>query len=186
MHNDSNRRRIRDLRPGESAYIADHMAWIHGDHMYVLADGFLGPLAPLGSNNLRLVRFPDNRLAVDVSAVTGNLHRGPCPFGSAGNSAIRVDVEIVKPAPDGTLRLNDVERGNHCWISTDDAWIWGDHMWVDGKAETSREMTAEKPLRIRRMLSGEYCCDISRCGQTHWRGNPQTMENWPLQISRML
>lgn len=177
-------RSISQLRAGESAYVPDHAAWVSGGHMYLDGNFPLRGLSPMGSHTLRLVRYPDGRLACDLSAMD-HWVSGVSPCGRTHN-AVKVDFELVKPMRDGVFRLNDLRPGHSVWISTNDAWIWGPHMWVDGQARASHQMTEETALRIERTLEGEYRCDVSRCRGTQWRDNPQTMQNWPLQIAQAI
>jgi hypothetical protein len=179
-----NQRRIADLLPGESAFVPDHAAWIEGEHMFVNADFPLRGLSAVGSHNLRLVRFPDGRLACDVSEVRDGFHRGGSPYGRCNR--IQVDMEIVKPNADGARRLTDLPRGGSAFIATGSAWIWGPHMWLDGLAEIADTMSADKALRVVRNLDGEYTVDLSRCGDAQYAGNPQQERNWPLQVARAL
>jgi hypothetical protein len=176
-----NTRRILDLRAGESAFAPTHAAWINGHDMYLNGNYPIHRVGG-GSFGLRLVKFPNGKLAVDLTHCHGTRFDSIAAF--AGDvPPVRVDMALEAPLPDPDhRRIFDVKPGDFAFISTTSAWVFGEHMWLDGSAATSDTKSGDTPLFIERRLDGSYVIDNHYCQDALYSTDWRAEHVWPIQV----
>lgn len=174
-------RTILNLQPGESAYTPTHAAWIRGSDM-MLNGHFPIKRVGGGSFGLRLVKLPNGNLAVDLSGCQGERF-STIPAFAGDVPAVRVDVALTQPLPDpDRRRIFDMTGDSFGFVSTESAWVFGAHMWLDGLATVCDKQSGETPLLVERYSDGSFVIDNHFCQdaqyQTAWRDEC----SWPVQV----
>lgn len=176
---------ILNLQPGESAFTPAHAAWVEGPDMY------LNGSYPIrrrggGSFSLRLIKYPNGALAVDLSGCAGERFSSVAAF--AGDvPRVRVDVALTRPLMDPERnRICDIACDSYGYVSVASAWIFGDNLWLDGLASVSRSQSSQTPLLVERWSDGSFVIDNHLCQdalyQTTWRDECV----WPLQVLELV
>ena len=176
-------RTIRNLRPGEAAYTVAHAAWLAGEHMMLHGSMPIRSEAG-GSFNLRLVKFPDGHLAVDVSE-TGGERFDRMPAFAGRLDPVKVDSCLTPPeCKPGAFRVIDLPREGVGYMRPTDAWVFDNRMFLNGHTELSREPSEEYSLRITRLWgSGAYLVDVSHVGNPDYPAYaPEGVSVFPIQV----
>lgn len=175
-------RNIYSLRPGEAGYTTAHAAWLSGDDMLLHGDYPLRAEAS-GTFVLRLVKFPDGHLAVDLSECRDVKFSWVPGFGGHVEPVV-VDSYLEPPQckPD-SFRVWDLPREEIGYMRPTDAWVFDGRMFLNGHTELSPEFTDDCTLRVSRRSSGAYVVDVSHVGNPNYpAGPPEEDQVFPIQV----
>jgi len=178
------------MAPGTSGYIATHGAHVRGDRLYVNGD-FAVDRMQHGTFELRLIKFPSGKLVVDISACTQN------PFSHIAHSLtdnwVHVDAVMRSPvAVPNRTRLCDLPAGKFGFVNVGSAWVFGQHMWLDGLADVSVDATDSNLLFVERRHDNSYVVDLRYCAHhqfgNDWRGGENVDDGsiWPIQVLELV
>lgn len=175
-------RTISSLRPGEAAYTVAHAAWVSGQHMMLHGAMPIRQEAG-GTFTLRLVKYPDGHLAVDLSELRGEGFDSVAAF--AGRLVpIQVDSCLTPPQfKYKAFRVFDLPRGEVGYMRPTDARVVNDHMFLNGHTELSPEFSEECSLKVYRKENGAFLVDVSYVGDPDYPADlPRDDSFFPIQV----
>ncbi|MDZ4834176.1 MAG: hypothetical protein SGJ27_10405 [Candidatus Melainabacteria bacterium] len=177
-------RSIQNLQTGESAFTPAHAAWLESSHMYLNGSYPIRPHGG-GSFSLRLIKYPNGALAVDLTGCSSGRFS---TFSAFGDDVIRVpvDVALTRPLPTpNRRRICDMACHSFGYVNVASAWIYGGNLWLDGLAPTSLSCSSETPLLVERWCDGSFVIDNHYCQgalyPTDWIDSP-----WPVQVLKLI